>query len=146
MTDTATRRRALRRMIEEGAISNQAELVTALRLQGFDVTQATVSRDLGAMGVLKNGGHYRFRRAIHADSHLTRTISEYVQSFTSSGNLVVLRTPPGAAQVVAAAIDSAQMEGVLGSVAGDDTVLLVTADTQGGQQLKSRLETIGDPR
>lgn len=146
MTDTATRRRALRRMIEEGSISNQAELVSALRQQGFDVTQATVSRDLGAMGVLKNGGHYRFRRAIHADSHLTRTISEYVQSLTSSGNLVVLRTPPGAAQVVAAAIDSAQMEGVLGSVAGDDTVLLVTADTHGGQQLKTRLETIGDPR
>lgn len=146
MTDTATRRRALRRMIEEGAISNQAELVSGLRKRGFDVTQATVSRDLGAMGVLKNGGHYRFRRSIHADSHLSRTLGEYVQSFSSSGNLVVLRTPPGAAQVVAAAIDSAQLDGVLGSVAGDDTVLLVTADALGGQQLRARLEMIGDTR
>jgi len=144
--DTASRRRALRRMIEENLISSQAELVYGLHQQGFDVTQATVSRDLGAMGVLKNGGHYRFRRAIHADAHLARAIGEYVQSFASSGNLVILKTPPGAAQVVAAAIDGSQMEGVLGSVAGDDTVLLVAAEPGSGLDLKNRLELIGDPR
>ena len=145
-TDTGSRRRALRRMIEEGKISSQAELVVALHEQGFEVTQATVSRDLGAMGVLKNGGHYHFRRSLHADSHLQRTIDEYVLSFGSSGNLVVLRTPPGAAQVVAAAIDAAQVGGVLGTVAGDDTVFLVTADPAGGSGLQSHLESIGDAR
>jgi transcriptional regulator of arginine metabolism len=143
--DTASRRRALRRMIEEGPISNQAELVTGLRAQGFDVTQATVSRDLGAMGVLKNGGHYRFRRSIHADTHLARTIGEYVESFAVSSNIVVLRTPPGAAQVVAAAIDGARLEGVLGTVAGDDTVLLVASEAD-GSALKERLEEMSDPR
>lgn len=133
-------------MVEDGAIASQAELVAGLHKLGFDVTQATVSRDLGAMGVLKNGGHYRFRRSIHADAHLSRTVSEYVQSFSSSANLVVLRTPPGAAQVVAAAIDAAQMEGVLGTLAGDDTVFLVSASSGGGLDLKARLESIGDTR
>lgn len=141
---TASRRRAIRRMIEEGTINNQAELVEGLELAGITVTQATVSRDLGAMGVLKNGGQYRFRRALHADTHLSRTLAEYVVSFASSANLVVLKTPPGAAQVVAAAIDGAQLEGLLGTLAGDDTVLLVAADPQGGQELKDRLEALGD--
>lgn len=145
-TTTASRRRAIRRMIEDGSVSSQAELVAGLHEQGFDVTQATVSRDLGALGVLKNAGHYRFRRPIHADSHLERTLVEYVQSFASSANLVVLKTPPGAAQVVAAAIDAAQVPGVLGTVAGDDTVLLVAADPAGGADLRSRLEMIGDTR
>jgi transcriptional regulator of arginine metabolism len=133
-------------MIEEGAVANQFEVVAGLREQGFTVTQATVSRDLGAMGVLKNGGRYRFRRSIHADSYLARTVGEYAQSFASSGNIVILKTPPGAAQVVAAAIDGAQMEGVLGTVAGDDTVLIVTASSGGGGALKERLEALGDVR
>jgi transcriptional regulator of arginine metabolism len=131
-------------MIEAGEVSNQSELVDGLRDQGFAVTQATVSRDLGAMGVLKNGGHYRFRRSIHADSLLARTINEYAQSFASSGNIVVVRTPPGAAQVLAAAIDGAQIDGVLGTVAGDDTVLVVTSHPTGGGSLKDRLEALGD--
>ena len=145
-TSTSSRRRALRRMIEEGNITNQADLVEGLERQGFAVTQATVSRDLGAMGVLKNGGHYRFRRPIHADTHLSRTLDEYVESFASSANLVVLKTPPGAAQVVAAALDGAQLEGLLGTLAGDDTVFLVSAGADGGQALRERLESLGNGR
>jgi transcriptional regulator of arginine metabolism len=133
-------------MIEEGDISNQAELVTQLRQQGYDVTQATVSRDLGAMGVLKHGGHYRFRRPLHADTHLQHTLNEYVWTFACSGNLVVLKTPPGAAPVVGAAIDAAQLEGVLGTVAGDDTVLLISADPNGGERLRGQLAEIGEAR
>lgn len=143
---TSSRRRAIRRMIEEGAISNQAELVAGLQAQGVTVTQATVSRDLGAMGVLKNGGRYRFRRSIHADSHLSRTLAEYVESFASSANLVVLKTPPGAAQVVAAALDGARLEGLLGTLAGDDTVLAVAADPDGGSSLMVQLEALGELR
>ena len=127
-------------------VQSQAELVSALQEQGFDVTQATVSRDLAAMGVSKNGMRYVLggRKVDHG--HLARTISAYVESIAVSGNLVVLRTPPGAAQVVAAALDAVELAGVLGTVAGDDTVLVVTADANGGPELQSRLEEMGESR
>ncbi len=130
-------------MIEAASIRSQAQLVDDLNSQGFAVTQATVSRDLGAMGVRKNGDHYGFRRSPLDDRDLARTISEYVESIASSANLVVMKTPPGAAQVVAAAIDAFDFEGVLGTVAGDDTLLIVTAAVDGGAALQSQLETMG---
>jgi len=146
MADTAARRRALRRLVREGAVKSQAELVEGLQGQGFDVTQATVSRDLAALGVSKNGLRYVLggRRVDHG--HLARTISTYVESIAVSGNLVVLRTPPGAAQVVAAALDSVELEGVIGTVAGDDTVLVITGSVDGGSELQRKLEEIGESR
>jgi transcriptional regulator of arginine metabolism len=146
MADTAARRRALRRLISAGAVHSQAELVAALQEQGFAVTQATVSRDLAAMGVSKNGLRYVLggRKVDHG--HLARTISTYVETISVSGNLVVLRTPPGAAQVVAAALDAVELEGVIGTVAGDDTVLVVAAALDGGIELQARLEEMGETR
>jgi transcriptional regulator of arginine metabolism len=119
-------------------------LVSALREQGFDVTQATVSRDLAALGVSKNGVRYVLggRKVDHG--HLVRTISTYVETIAVSGNLVVLRTPPGAAQVVAAAIDAVEFEGVIGTVAGDDTVLVIASEPDGGSALHRKLEQIGE--
>lgn len=143
MPDTAARRRAIRRIIEGEPVRSQAQLVDDLNRQGFAVTQATVSRDLGAMGVRKNGDHYGFRRSVFDDRDLARTIAEFAESIASSANLVVMRTPPGAAQVVAAAIDAFDLEGVLGTVAGDDTVLIVTASADGGASLQSHLESMG---
>lgn len=115
----------------------------ALRSLGFTVTQATVSRDLAALGVTKDGAGYGFRNRAGADrNYLARTISNYVESFASSGNLVVLRTPPGAAQVVAAALDASDLEGVLGTLAGDDTVLVISDQTEGGAELHLKLENM----
>lgn len=146
MAETAARRRALRRLIGGSEPRSQAELVAGLRKHGFVVTQATVSRDLAAMGATKNGQRYVLGGRVVDHRHLARTISTYVESVTSSGNLVVLKTPPGAAQVVAAAIDAAGLAGVIGTVAGDDTVLVVAAARDGGRDLGRRLERIGAER
>lgn len=143
MPDTAARRRAIRRIIEAAPVRSQAQLVDDLSGQGFLVTQATVSRDLGAMGAKKNGDRYTFRRGPTEDRDLARTIAEYAESIASSANLVVIKTAPGAAQVVAAAIDAFDPQGVLGTVAGDDTVLIVTAAVDGGAHLQTQLEAIG---
>ena len=142
--NTAARRRALRRLVAKSPVHKQADLVEELRSAGFTVTQATVSRDLTAIGVTKNGSSYGFHGRGPADrNYLARTLSNYVESFASSGNLVVLRTPPGAAQVVAAALDASDVDGVLGTVAGDDTVLVVADRADGGLALQQELETIG---
>jgi transcriptional regulator of arginine metabolism len=143
MPDTASRRRALRRVITSGLAGNQTEMVESLQAQGFAVTQATVSRDLAAMGVTKDGSRYVFNSRPLDHGYLARTLSAYVESFASSGNLVVLRTPPGAAQVVAAALDGSDLEGILGTVAGDDTVLVIAVRADGGASLQRKLERIG---
>lgn len=147
MPDTAARRRAIRRLVTNSPVRKQAELVNELRSMGFAVTQATVSRDLAALGVSKDGAGYGFRNRAMADrNYLARTISNYVESFASSGNLVVLRTPPGAAQVVAAALDASDLEGVLGTLAGDDTVLVISDHTEGGSGLQLKLEGMGEEK
>ena len=144
MAETAARRRALRRLISKGAVRSQAELVAGLEEQGFLVTQATVSRDLAAMGASKDGSRYVINSHTVDHRYLARTLSTYVELFASSGNLVVLRTPPGAAQVVAAALDGSDLEEVLGTVAGDDTVLVISLKADGGASLQRRLEKIGE--
>jgi transcriptional regulator of arginine metabolism len=98
------------------------------------------------MGVTKNGDRYSVRRNTPEDRELARTIAEYAERIASSANLVVIKTPPGAAQVVAAAIDASDLNGVLGTVAGDDTVLIVTAAVEGGAALQSQLEAMGGNR
>jgi transcriptional regulator of arginine metabolism len=113
----------------------------------MSVTQATVSRDLAVIGAAKsNDDHYRIGERGDPDeavAYLGRTIDEFVESIQSSGNLVVLKTPPGAAMVVASAIDGASLPDVLGTVGGDDTILVISAAATGGSQLAARLEQIG---
>jgi transcriptional regulator of arginine metabolism len=144
MPDTITRRRAVRDLISRQPVRNQTELVSLLRTRGFYVTQATVSRDLNALGAEKRNDHYALvTRARATGSELAHVLSSHVESIAASGNLVVVKTPPGAAQLVAAAFDAAGLDGVLGSVAGDDTVLLVASEPVTGRGLKHKLEEIG---
>lgn len=143
MPDTAARRRAIRRLAQRDGFRSQGELVQLLEKEGFPVTQATVSRDLGALGVGKDGDRYRLRSHYLPGGGLGRAISSFAESITSSLNLVVIKTGPGAAQVVAAAIDAESLDGVLGTVAGDDTVLVICAQSEGGETIKSKLEEIG---
>jgi transcriptional regulator of arginine metabolism len=145
--NTAARRRAIRRILSSGMMSSQTELVSVLVGEGFEVTQATVSRDLKALGASKVRGmdgvsFYRLGMDSGEDVDLARTLAEFAGEIRSSGNLVVIKTPPGAAQVVAGAIDRASLDLVLGTVAGDDTVLVV-ADGAGGDRLAKLLERIG---
>jgi transcriptional regulator of arginine metabolism len=144
MPETASRRRVIRGLIAGHPIHSQGDLVIELKVHGYAVTQATVSRDLAAMGFVKDATGYVVRtRPPGSDGYLGRTLGSYTETFSASGNLVVVRTSPGAAQVVAAAIDGADLEGVLGTVAGDDTVIVVTADANGGPDLQAKLEAMG---
>ncbi len=147
MSTTAARRRLIRNLILERVIHSQAELVELLATQGHVVTQATVSRDLQVIGAAKHGNdRYLIGGRIaagEARAYLARTVDEFVESIQASGNLVVLRTPPGAAQVVAAAVDGAALTDVLGTVAGDDTVMVVVSERSSGLRLAAELEDTG---
>ena len=152
---TAGRRRVIRRLLGEGTITSQARLVELLDAEGYPVTQATVSRDLDALGATKlrderGTVHYAISNGgmslTEAESRLARAANEFVERIAVSGNLVVLHTPPGAAHLVASAIDGAELEGVLGTVAGDDTLLIVASPDLGGARVAQRIESIGESR
>jgi transcriptional regulator of arginine metabolism len=107
-------------------------------------TQATVTRDLQELGTIKVRDEHGSRRIVVAMApkmtaapldHLRRMMGEWVVSVDYSANLVVLRTPPGCAHVVASALDRSVLDGVLGSVAGDDTVLVISSEGRGGASL-----------
>ncbi len=151
METTASRRLAVRNILSETEVLSQRQLVGLLADRGYQVTQATVSRDLQALGAVKSrtgSGTMRYvwepgRGQPGALDALAETLSTYARSMRVSGNLVVLRTPPGAAQVVAAAIDNADLRGVLGTVAGDDTLLIVADESGGGRSVAKSIEEIG---
>lgn len=149
-TTVASRRRALRRLITNEVVSNQHELVERLASRGFDVTQPTVSRDLEAIGAVRaveNGGvRYIIGSAPESGTaELARVFGEFVLWVESTGNLVVLRTPPGAAHLVASAIDMAALSDIVGTVAGDDTVFVAAAEHIGGAALAAELDELGAP-
>ena len=132
----STRRRLVRRLIGDQPIHSQQELVAMLEAAGHFVTQATVSRDLDAIGAVKvrtDDGrlHYEIPEANGGQSderEIARIIDEFSDSLSVSRNLLVIRTRPGAAHVVAGALDRASLDGLLGTVAGDDTVLVVASE------------------
>ncbi len=130
---------AIRSVVRAHAIKTQQELVAELRALGFDCTQATISRDVVAMGLQKlPGGSY----VLAEDLRLQKMLSEFADDVRRSENLVVVRTQPGCAPAVAAAIDGAVLEHVLGSVGGDDTVLVVADATENAEGLLRRLAVL----
>lgn len=148
---TASRRRLIRRFISEQDVGSQQDLVRLLDAAGHDVTQATVSRDLDAIGAVKvkldgGGARYEIPAVPTGDVELARALADFAESIVPSGNVVVVRTPPGAAHLVAGAIDRATLDDVLGTVAGDDTMLIVAKQPGGGPALAAELERIGAGR
>lgn len=141
---TAARRRLLRQLIEKGEVTNQLQARKLLADEGHRVTQATVSRDLAKLGAVKtNQGEYRISPRPQLPENLQQlgiSLGQLAYSITSAGHLVVIRTPPGAAQMLAGEIDRARLEGILGTVAGDDTILVVAA--RDGAGLARRLEQL----
>jgi len=148
-------------ILEHQAIPNQARLVELLAADGLAVTQATLSRDLddvGAVKVVGPGGVALYAvpaqgsagaaiAAIGDDAalaKLARVSGEVLVSAESSANLVVLRTPPGAAQYLASAIDHTVLSAVIGTVAGDDTVLLITRDPNGGADVAAAMLSLAE--
>ena len=141
------RQHRIQRLLEDNAVSTQERLVELLAADGVVATQATVSRDLEDLGAIKvrvPGGETVYavpampKDAVAPEEHLRRVCSEWVVEVSHSHNLVVLRTPPGAAQFLASAFDKADLGDVLGTIAGDDTVLVISRDPSGGDTLARR--------
>jgi transcriptional regulator of arginine metabolism len=132
MTSRNQRTDLIRSIVRSKPIKTQKELVTALAGLGQLCTQATISRDIAELGLRKSsGGHY----ILPEDLFLKRMVTELVIDITAAQNLVVVRTQTGSAQGVAAALDGVQLENIVGSIAGDDTILLVTATNELAEQL-----------
>lgn len=158
-TKTA-RHRQIVALLRREPVRSQVELAARLADDGFVVTQATLSRDLVELGAVKvrhegglvyavpgDGDRAPRAAAVDAafltgemlDARLQRLCEELLVTAEASANLVVLRTPPGAAQFLASAIDQSTLPAVLGTIAGDDTVLVVTRDPHGGADVAARM-------
>ena len=160
----AARRTRISELLEETSIRSQEELRSRLASEGFDVTQATVSRDLLELGAVKavdgqGGIAYRLpedsagtrqgrgQGARAAGVHrAARAFQDLVVSVDHSANIVVVRTPPGGAQYLASTIDRSHWDSVLGTVAGDDTVFLVTRDARGGASVAAEILALAQAR
>ena len=135
-------------LLADHAVTSQAQLVELLTAEGVASTQATVSRDLEDLGAIKvrvGGGETAYaipelpsEQRVPVD-HLHRVVGDWVVEVARAGNLVVLRTPPGTAHVVASALDRSGLPEVVGTVAGDDTILVVVADGNNGAEVAARL-------
>ena len=144
MSTTAARRRLVRTLLTEHTVVSQQALVEILADHGHAITQATASRDLQAVGAVKDGAGYVIADDRHQQATaLAEAIDGFAESIVASGNLVVIGTPPGAAHLLAAAVDAAGLAGVLGTVAGDDTILVVASERVGGSNVARELERIG---
>ncbi|MFM9958603.1 MAG: arginine repressor [Phycisphaerales bacterium] len=131
--DKARRHRAIVRMLRSGPVSGQETLRRQLAETGIEATQATISRDIRELGVIKTNSGYMLPDALvdqHApivDRALEMTISQFLVSAEIAGTLVVVKTEPGHAQALAASLDRAGLKRVIGSIAGDDTIFLATS-------------------
>ncbi|MBR3160262.1 MAG: ArgR family transcriptional regulator [Atopobiaceae bacterium] len=121
------RQDAIRWIVRNRSIRTQKDLVEELRLRGYACTQATASRDIAEMGLRKlPEGVY----VLAEDLHLQRMVSEFVTDVEEVTNLVVIKTQPGTAAGVAAAVDATGIADVMGSIAGSDTVLIITRSNE----------------
>jgi len=154
-TSRAARQQRIVEILASTPVRSQTELLDHLATDGIEVTQATLSRDLVDVGaervrVGKNlvyavpgeGGDRTVRAAPDGEERATRLQArchELLVSAEHSANLIILRTPPGAANFLASALDHAGLEGVLGTIAGDDTIMVVTAGAERSAEVVSRL-------
>jgi len=147
------RQRAIRDLVDQRPIRTQQELAAALRERGFRTTQATISRDVAELGLVKAG-----REGIHAyalpprlveaetsgEDRLRKLLADLPVELREAGLLVVVKTLPGSAHAIAAALDRARWPEVAGSIAGDDTVFVACLDRASLQRVKSRLRALAD--
>ncbi len=136
----AQRQHIVTKLLADHAVASQGQLVDLLADEGIAATQATVSRDLEDLGAIKvrvPGGATVYAipelptEQLAPSDHLRRVLGEWVVAVQRSGDLVVLRTPPGSAHVVANALDRSGLAGLLGTVAGDDTILAIGVEGGG---------------
>jgi transcriptional regulator of arginine metabolism len=158
LTRTARQAR-IRELIGAQSVTSQTHLARLLADSGVEVTQATLSRDLEELGAVKLRGSdgapasyvlppenapLRPAQSDAAPARLTRLLADLLTAAEGSANLAVLRTPPGAAQFLASALDKVALPDVLGTIAGDDTVLVISRDAAGGPALAERLRVLAE--
>ena len=149
------RQRRIVELLQQHEVHSQGELADLLLTEGTEVTQATLSRDLEELGAVKlrgaDGGVGAYvvpedgspvRGVTGGTERMSRLLGELLVSTDASGNLAVLRTPPGAAQYLASSIDRAALPYVVGTIAGDDTVLVVAREPMTGVELASTFENL----
>ena len=137
------RQDAIREIVRNKDVRTQRMLVEELKKCGFDCTQATVSRDIADMGLRKlPEGVY----VLAEDLHLQRMTSELVVDVTRADNLVLVKAQPGTASGIAAAIDAAELPDVLGSLAGNDTILGIARTAADGERLEAMITKLGSVR
>jgi transcriptional regulator of arginine metabolism len=138
------------RVLDQQPVASQSQLVELLAADGIEATQATVSRDLEELGAIKvrSGGESVYaipdlpKDQVAPEVHLRRVMGDWVVEVAHSANIVVLRTPPGSAHVVASALDRAGLDEIVGTVAGDDTIVAVAAERIGGAKVAERLASL----
>jgi len=143
VNSVAARRAKVVALVESGVIYSQLDLVKELNKLGFKVTQATASRDLEEIGAVRGSDGYRLQNS--SDDSLARVLTneQLILSVEASGNLVVVRTPPGGAQLLASNLDHSGLKSIIGTIAGDDTVLVVSRKANGGSDLAKELLSVG---
>ena len=150
VNDSRSRRRhALVQLLDDGIGTSQDELVSALRSQGFTVTQATVSRDLDQLGALRGRNGYAMpgqsQPTDDATERLRAIASQWISSVTATGQLVVIRTPPGCAHLVGVALDQANLDGAVGTISGDDTLFVAALNEEAAKALAITLRELRRP-
>jgi transcriptional regulator of arginine metabolism len=130
-------------LAHEGPLPNQQELCKVLARRGFPVTQATLSRDINELGLVRTAEGYTLPNGdspAEPAPTVSRIVREFVREVRRAQNLLVIKTTSGSAQPVALAIDAEGWEEIVGTVAGDDTVLIITPDNKKAGKLRTRLE------
>jgi len=141
------RQRMIADWLRTQRVGSQEEVVARLALAGLAVTQATVSRDLDELGAVKVRREGMIRYLIpdvvepgHAAARLDRLLAEWVDAIIPAGNLLVVRTPPGSANLIASALDAGQLSDIAGTIAGDDTIFVALADGVDAHAAAGRLQ------
>lgn len=144
VNNAAARRAKVVALVQSGEIHSQSDLVKELKRAGYKVTQATASRDLDEIGAVR--GSHGYQLANSSDDSLSRvlTTERLILSVEPSGNLAVVRTPPGGAQLLASNLDHSGISSIIGTIAGDDTVLVVSRKSNGGAELAKELLSLGN--
>lgn len=145
MSSVVARRAKAIALIKAGKIGSQLDLVRELKKSGFAVTQTTASRDLEEIGAVRSrggDGSALYTIAESTSDSMVRSMpvpADLILSVEASGNLAVVRTPPGGAQFLASSLDHSEIKSIIGTIAGDDTVLVVSRKAAGGAELAKEL-------
>src|SRR5688500_18405622 len=148
----ARRQSVILEVIRRAPVRSQEQLRRSMRQAGHDVTQATLSRDIRELGLVKGGADGAYQTAVQvapngqaARSLLQRALGEYLTRVDRVQQMIVLRTGPGQAQLLGVALDRARLPEVVGTIAGDDTILVIAPDVRRARALVKRLEGFSSP-